>query len=51
MDYEHTEIEATTDNRLEIPLSRKELTEKCYSLEDSKRILLNKVHHHYHPES
>ena len=51
MNYELTEIENTTDKRIEKPLSRKELDEKCYSLEESKRLLLKKVHRHYHPES
>ena len=51
MSYELTEIETTTDKDIEKTLSRKELNEKCYSLEESKRLLLKKVHHHYHPES
>ena len=51
MNYELSEIEITTVNAPQTTLSRKELKEKCYSLEESKRLLLRKVHHHYHPES
>ena len=51
MSYELTETETTTVKKTENTLSRKELDEKCYSLEESKRLLLKKVHHHYHPES
>lgn len=51
MSYELTEKEITTVTGLESTLTRKELNDKCYSLEESKRLLLKKVHHHYHPES
>ena len=51
MSYELTEKETTTVKESDNTLSRKELDEKCYSLEESKRLLLKKVHHHYHPES
>lgn len=51
MSYELAEIETTTTKGINKTLSRKELNEKCYSLEESKRLLLKKVHHHYHPES
>lgn len=47
MNYELAEKEVATENTL----SRKELDEKCYSLEESKRLLLKKVHHHFHPEA
>ncbi len=43
MNYEHAEKEVATENTL----IRKELYEKCYSLEESKRLLLKKVHYHY----
>ena len=43
MNYELAEKEATTENTL----NRKEI----YSLEESKLLLLKKVHHHYHPEA
>lgn len=47
MSYELTEKETTTKDTL----SRKVLKDKCYSLEESKRLLLKKVHSHYHPEA
>jgi hypothetical protein len=47
MNYELAEKEVVKENIL----SRKELDEKCYSLEESKRLLLKKVHHHFHPEA
>ena len=50
MSYELTEKESATVTEPEKTLSQKELKEKCYSLEESKRLLLEKVHHHYHPE-
>ena len=50
MSYELTEKEIVTVTEPEKTLSRKELREKCYSLEESKRLLLEKVHHQYHPE-
>ena len=50
MSYELTEKETATVTEPEKTLSQKELKEKCYSLEESKRLLLEKVHHHYHPE-
>ena len=50
MSYELTEKDTVMVADAEKPLSRKELEIKCYSLEESKRLLLKKVHHHYHPE-
>ena len=47
MNYELAEKEVVKESTL----SRKELDEKCYSLEESKRLLLKKVHHHFHPEA
>ena len=51
MSYELNEKETATVTETDNTLSRKELREKCYSLEESKRLLLKKVHRHYHPES
>lgn len=42
MNYELTENKDATET-----LNRKELEEKCYSLEESKRLLLKKVYNHY----
>ena len=50
MSYELTETKTATVTEAEKTLSREELREKCYSLDESKRLLLEKVHHHYHPE-
>ena len=50
MSYELTENEAVTITEPENALSRKVLEDKCYSLDESKRLLLEKVHRHYHPE-
>lgn len=50
MSYELTEKETTTVSEPIIALSRKDLENECYSSEESKRLLLEKVHHHYHPE-
>ena len=47
MNYELAEKEDTTENTL----NRKEREGKFYSLEESKLLLLKKVHHHYHPEA
>lgn len=51
MSYELTENEAVTMTKPESTLSRKVLKDKCYSLEESKRLLLKKVQRHYHPEA
>jgi len=51
MSYELNEKETATITEPESTLSQKELRDDCYSLEESKRLLLKKVHQHYHPES
>ena len=51
MSYELTEKETVTITESESTLSRKVLNDKCYSLDESKRLLLKKVHNHYHPET
>lgn len=32
-------------------MTREELNEKCYSLEESKRLLTEMIHKHFHPEN
>ena len=44
MSYELNEKETATITEPENTLSRKALRDGCYSLEESKRLLLNKVH-------
>lgn len=51
MSYELTEKATTTVYEPINALSRKDLENECYSLEESKALLLKKVHHHYHPEA
>ena len=51
MNYESTGKGTATIIGAENTVSERELEEKCYSLEESKRLLLKKVHHHYHPEA
>ena len=51
MSYEIVEKEDIMAKELDNRMSRMELEDKCYTLEASKRMLLKKVHHHYHPKS
>lgn len=51
MSYELTEKESTTVTEPGNTISRKVLKDKCYTLDESKRLLLKKVHQHFHPES
>ena len=51
MSYELNEKEASMVKEQENSMSRKELREECYSLEESKTLLLQKVQRHYHPKT
>ena len=51
MSYELNEKEASMVKEQENSISRKELMEECYSLEESKTLLLQKVQRHYHPKT
>ena len=51
MSYEIIEKEDIMAKELDNRMSRMELEDNCYTLEESKRMLLKKVHSHYHPES
>jgi len=47
MSYNLSEKEAIKFVDTENTLSQKELEDKCYSLEESKRLLLKKIRFHY----
>ncbi len=47
MSYNLSEKEAIKFVDTENTLSQKELEDRCYSLEESKRLLVKKIHFHY----
>ena len=47
MSYNLSEKETIQFTYTENTLSQKELEDKCYSLEESKRLLLKKIRFHY----
>ena len=47
MSYNLSEKGTTKFVDTEITLSQKELEDRCYSLEESKRLLVKKIHFHY----
>ena len=48
MKHELTKKEIITITEPKSTLSHKELKDKCYSLKESKRLLVQSVHSHYH---
>ncbi len=58
MDYKQHDIQSTVASEAELAYesvmkqtSRSEIEKECLSLEESKRLILEMVHRHFHPES
>lgn len=50
MSYELIDKETITARKSEGVVSQIELEKDCYTLEESKKLLLAKVHNHFHPK-
>lgn len=50
MSYELIDKETITATKSEGVVSQIELEKDCYTLEESKKLLLAKVHNHFHPK-